>query len=93
MLWLCFIHYIFLDQEVDGETLLLLSSSGSVDQLRACGFKTIKEQLKLKKLLSEEPTQPSMAMDVKPNYKSTSKLTLSEMKCMSPDDKRLYLSK
>jgi len=86
----------FLDQEVDGETLLLLSSSGSVDQLKACGFKTIKEQLKLKKLLSEESEQLYMArhtIDTKSKTTSCSKLTLSEMRCMSADDKRLYLSK
>ena len=40
-----------LEQDVDGDTLLMLSTTGSIDQLIACGLKTVKQQITLKKLL------------------------------------------
>ena len=37
------------EQEIDGETLLMLCMTGTTDQLKACGLETVKDQLKLKK--------------------------------------------
>ena len=36
------------EQEIDGETLLMLCKTGTKDQLKACGLETVKDQLKLK---------------------------------------------
>ncbi|KAL5474081.1 hypothetical protein EMCRGX_G028655 [Ephydatia muelleri] len=41
----------FEEQEIDGETLLMLCKTGTTDQLKACGLETVKDQLKLKKLI------------------------------------------
>ena len=84
------------DQQVDGETLLLLICSGSIEQLKICGFKTIKDQLTLKKVISEDDGSNLKKINsIRPTGEakpSSSKLTLSEMKCMSAEEKRLYLS-
>jgi len=44
-------YNLFLEQEVDGETLISLSSSGSIEQFSHCGLCTIKDQFKLKRLV------------------------------------------
>ena len=41
------------EQQVDGKTLLVLGTSGNVDQFVACGLKTVKDQLKLRSLLGQ----------------------------------------
>lgn len=74
------------DQQVDGKTLPLLSCSGSIEQLKICGFKTIKDQLTLKEVISEDDgSNLKKTNSIRPTGEakpSSSKLTLSEMKCM-----------
>ena len=80
-----------LDQEVDGSTLVMLANSGTVEQLKLCGFKTVKQQLHLRKLLLStnlQSTTPGIPVSAK-----AGKLTLSAIKDMSPEDKHLYLIK
>ena len=86
--------YVYLE-EVDGETLLMLSSCATMEQLKACGLRTVKQQLLLRKLLS--PVQHSVAAasstPASGTVAGTSKLTISAMKAMSEEDRRLYLIK
>ena len=86
--------YVYLE-EVDGETLLMLSSCATMEQLKACGLRTVKQQLLLRKLLS--PVQHSVAAASSTpaggTVASNSKLTISAMKAMSEEDRRLYLIK
>lgn len=41
-----------LEQEIGGEDLLELAGSGTLEQLRECGLKTVSQQLKLRRILS-----------------------------------------
>ena len=85
-----------LDQEVDGETLVMLAHSGSMEQLRLCGFKTIKQQLSLRKLISPSSLTTSTSSATAPVTLSSSKagkLSLASIKGMSSEDKHLYLIK
>ena len=46
-------YFIYTEQNVDGETLLMVSMQGSYDQLKACGLKTVADQMKLQKLITK----------------------------------------
>lgn len=88
-----------LDQDVDGDTLLMLSTCGSIDQLVACGFKTVKQQMMLEKILAS--TCSSTAGSVGSSSGSTvsvavspqppRKLKKKELNDLSPQDKTVYL--
>ena len=44
----CTVFFDLSEQEIDGETLLMLCKTGTTDQYKACGLETVKDQLKLK---------------------------------------------
>lgn len=90
------------DEEVDGETLLTLANFGSMEQLKACGFATVKQQMRLRKLLLSVPASQSASSTSLPAHSAcasaivhhhTGKLTLGEIKQMSVEEKHLYLIK
>uniref|UniRef100_A0A1X7U905 Uncharacterized protein n=1 Tax=Amphimedon queenslandica TaxID=400682 RepID=A0A1X7U905_AMPQE len=96
-----YLHY-FIKQEIDGETLPMLVNCASLEQLNACGLHTIKKQMKLRKHYSTLCTPETVSCDgtggtVSASPSATScdskKLTLSQMKVLSPEHKRLYLMK
>lgn len=102
--WVNTILFVFLEQEVDGETLLMLCTAGSIDQLHACGLRTVKQQMKLRKLSFSSPTPNSASSDVGSSISALSgnsdlsrspasdrKLTKAELNALSPEDKRVYL--
>ena len=72
----------------------MLANSGSIEQLRLCGFKTVKQQLHLRKLLSNQSTvtTPTCSSTAAVSVKA-GKLSMSAIKDMSPEDKHLYLIK
>lgn len=39
---------------MDGETLIMLSTMGTVEQFKACGLNTVKDQMKLRKLVGKQ---------------------------------------
>ena len=85
---------------MDGKTLNLLASSGGIDQLRACGFTKIKDQLKLRNLAAEPPQDKggilmygSSSSNQHSNIGKSGKLSMAQIKQLSPVDKLLYLSK
>jgi len=89
-----------IEKEVDGETLELLRDTGApMDQLAMCGFKAIKHQLKIKKLLlstpaSSVPALPPPELEAKLQRRpSNLKLSREEIKNLSPEDKHVYLIK
>ena len=87
---------------MDGDTLLMLSTTGSIDQLIACGFKTVKQQMTLRKLLAS-CCSSSMVVSVCSSDGSTTSLSVSaspqpsrklkkqELNDLSPQDKSVYL--
>ena len=88
---------LYIEEEVDGETLKLLASSDGIDQLRACGFTKIKDQLKLRKLAAEPPQDKggSLMYDLSllnqhSNIRKSGKLSMAQVKQLSPADKLLY---
>ena len=88
---------------MDGDTLLMLSTTGSIDQLIACGFNTVKKQMKLRKLLATSTSSSSMFTPVSSSGGNTSmgavspspptsrKLKKKELNDLSPQDKTVYL--
>lgn len=89
------------DEEVDGETLILLAQEGTMEQLGKCGLKSIKDQLKLKKIV-KQLLPPPPAVDktsatltpavVDPHVQlQDRKLTLKEAALLSPEEKQMYL--
>lgn len=81
-----------IEQQVDGGALIMLAKHGSMEQLQACGFKTVKEQLILKKLVSEED-ETSVSKAGCTLSTNDHKLTISEMKQMKDEEKYMYLIK
>lgn len=76
----------------------------SVEQLKACGLKTVKDQMKLRKLfhslssltssnVSNCTSTPSSFDSVSTCTPKSRKLTLKEMKTLSSEERRMYLSK
>ena len=45
---------IYTEQNVDGDTLQMVSEQGSYDQLKVCGLKTVADQMKLRKLITKD---------------------------------------
>ena len=84
------------EQEIDGETLLMLCKTGTTDQLKACGLETVKDQLKLKRLIqgSEKICVVAVTEQVACGtscIELNRKLSLSELGKISPEDRRIYL--
>ena len=86
---------------MDGDTLLMLSTNGSIEQLIACGLKTLKQQMTLKKLLgsccsssvvisSSGGSTPSL-VSMSPHVQPSKKLTKKDLDALSPQDKSVYL--
>ena len=90
-------YYLFAEQEVDGETLISLGTCASVDQLAACGLKTVKQQLALKRLVqsSSTTTHPMSTANnrvIKAERGGKArKLTREEIKALPPEERRVYL--
>ncbi|KAL5506628.1 hypothetical protein EMCRGX_G008324 [Ephydatia muelleri] len=85
----------FEEQEIDGETLLMLCKTGTTDQLKACGLETVKDQLKLKKLIqgSEKTSVVAVTEQVACGtscIELNRKLSLPELGKISPEDRRIY---
>ena len=80
----------------------MLSTSGSVDQLLTCGFKTVKQQMMLRKLMtttycssaeactSSGGSTMSLSSSNSP-MQPTRKLKKKELNSLSPQDKSVYL--
>ena len=78
---------------------MMLAANGSMHQLKYCGFVKIKDQLRHCKLLrSNNHDEASSSELIKPNtstgitVSSSGKLTLGEMKKLTSEEKRLYLT-
>ena len=71
----------------------MLSSSGTQDQYKACGLRTVKDQMKLRKLLGPHNVSPHPQSSCSSAGTTTTggKLSLKEMKILSPEDKQVYL--
>ena len=80
---------MFSEQDVDGDTLLMLSTSGTIEQLKACGFTTVKQQMMLKRLLST--TAPASGSITPVASSRVRKLKKKEINDLSPQDKSVYL--
>ena len=71
---------------MDGETLLMLTTCASVEQWRACGLHTVKQQLYLRKLVSG--TSPQLTPTVNSTITSTDgKPTRAAMKAMTEEER------
>ena len=87
------------DEDMDDETIHSLAHSGSIDQFKCCGFIKVKDQLKLKKLVlligDSVPSSSSklVGSNVTVNISSNGKLSLAEMKKLTPEERRVYLMK
>ena len=65
----------------------MLTNCGSVDQLKACGFQTVKDQMKIKRLLEDAASVSILygsTSDIKQSSQGggSAKLTLHQMKEM-----------
>ena len=92
----CTVFFDLSEQEIDGETLLMLCKTGTTDQLKACGLETVKDQLKLKKLIqgSEKTSVVAVTEQVACGtscMELNRKLPPSELGKISPEDRRIYL--
>lgn len=89
--------YILIDEDMDGETIESLAQSGTIEQFKSCGFTKVGDQLKLRKLLIGDSKQSSSSKLVGNNVtiqvSSNGKLTLAEMKKLTPEERRVYLMK
>ena len=79
------------EQEIDGEAAIDLAGVGGLDQLIACGLKSVCSQLKFKRL-----AKPStLAAQSKESYVADNKgckLKMTELKNLPPEEKRVYLT-
>ena len=85
-------------EEVDGETLVMLCTSGTMDQYVACGLKTVKQQMQLRKLLygsqnvrSPDQSSSSTTEGACTPSRPAGKLTRMQLDQLSPEGKRVYL--
>eukprot|EP00731_Ephydatia_muelleri_P005308 Em0002g1484a len=74
----------------------MLCKTGTTDQLKACGLETVKDQLKLKKLIqgSEKTSVVAVTEQVACGtscIELNRKLSLPELGKISPEDRRIYL--
>ncbi len=99
------------EQDIDGDTLQMLLACGTMEQLCACGLKTIKDQMKLRKLFANLKSDcqgspaglstPTSTLSLSGSSSSSSprgdvgdrKLSLKQLKALSPEEKQLYLIK
>lgn len=93
------------EEGVDGETLLMLvtmGSMGSMEQYKACGLATVKDQMKLRKLIgnlsrpsADASSQSSASQSSTSSYTGTTpsrgKLNKEMLRELTPEDKRVYL--
>ena len=87
---------------MDGETLKAMKSHASFEQMKACGLKIVKDQMKFQTLLAEMD-EPASQYRMSGGYISCSgsssssngspKLTIKEIKKLPAEEKRLYLIK
>lgn len=94
------INKLFIDQNIDGEVLEMVAKEGSLDQLKACGLKTVADQMKLRKLVVKKTTSSDRSPPPSERYSGSRskwpgrKLTKLEMKeIASPEERRIYLMK
>ena len=84
--------YNIIEQEIDGETMV---TCASMEQLQACGLKTVKLQMRFRKLTSSAVDSTNSGSTVSGTVSSTPtrgrKLTQEGIKALTPEQKRLYL--
>ena len=80
----------------------MLTSLGSVEQYKPCGLITVKDQMRLKKLIGKCQTPSESQSDGRskssasstrsdPTIPSRGKLSKRYLKDLTPEDKRVYL--
>ena len=99
-MYLAFIKYVYItEQEVDGDTLVMLQKSGTIEQLSICGFHTKKKQMQFKKaVMLVEPESSSTASGSGPTENPNDievsneqhKVTKAELK-LPAEEKRMHL--
>ena len=85
---------IFIEEGVDGETLELLAKCGTIEQYKACGLRSIKQQMQLKRLLNTDKRELEGSSSLEREMSSKKfdrKLKLLELRTISPEDRRIYL--
>lgn len=106
---LCTLDMLFclnpiIEEEVDGETAILLARAGNSDHLQRCGLKKLKSELKFRSLFkfasssssNNTITDASITYATVTNTDASStvadrKLTGKEIKSLTPEEKRTYL--
>lgn len=85
---------------MDGETLLMLASHGSIEQMKACGLKTVRQQMDLKKLISSAVNYHDESSSFNSSSLSTTKFNVDDRKLsrkamqeMTKEEKYIYLIK
>ena len=86
MIIYCLLLSLCAEQGIDRETLLTLSSSGSIEQFSCCGLFTVKDQLKLKRLVAAAD-QHSGEIKVTPVSKQVAVATTCSSSGVSCTDK------
>jgi len=92
---------MLIEQQVDGETLIMLASHGSLEQMQACGLKAVKQQMHFRKLISSVFSSDSSSLNSSINTSTRfsitniddCKLTLTAMKQMKKEEIYIYLIK
>ena len=100
----CIYFIPLLEQEIDGETLPMLINCGTIEQLHACGLKTIKEQMQLRKIFDStiKPghnagvsnistlthTPSSVSTCTISTPKRVKKLSITEINQLSPEENK-----
>lgn len=87
---------LFIDQNIDGEVLEMVAKEGSLGQLKACGLKTIADQMRLRKLVVKKTTSTDRSTPPPEKYKLSGggskwpgrKLTKLEMKEIASPEER-----
>ena len=94
-MYLAFIKYVYItEQEVDGDTLVTLQRSGTIEQLSISGFDTKKKQMQFKKaVMLLEPESSSIASGSGPTKNPNDevsnkrhKLTKAELKLPAKEE-------
>lgn len=75
----------------------MLLTRGSIEQLRVCRPPTVKEQLKFERLFRKSSEESANASTIATSPDTlvppSHKLTLVQLKHLSPEDKHIYLMK
>ena len=76
----------------------MLCTLGTMEQYHACGLKTVKDQMRLRKLINDNTTTVTTQSSTSSNSSSQGstpsnkrKLTKKELNELTPEDKRIYL--